>query len=169
MECPPISRLRMPTSKSRSQSLSPINYAYHLLARRAHSEKELTEKLLAGGFTAEAVTGTIAQLRTQGYLDDNRLAADQVERLRERGFGPEGIKNKLVQKGLSLDIIEQVVEIDEENKEQESARRLLASRFSADALKQSRNYARAFRFLLRRGYSQAVIENLLGSEPPEDA
>ena len=154
----------MPTSnKSHSQSLLPIDYAYHLLARRAHSEKELTEKLLAKGFTAEAVTRTVARLKAQGYLDDTRLAADQAERLRERGFGLEGIKAKLVQKGLSPDIAEQALQVSEKDAELKSARRLLASRFSADALKQSQSYARAFRLLSRRGYSQEIIETLLGS------
>lgn len=148
-------------------SLTPLDYAYGLLARRAYGEHELTEKLLAKGFTAEAVVRTVARLKAQGYLDDTRLAADQAERLRERGFGLEGIKAKLVQKGLSSDVIEQAVEVSEESQERESARRLLASRFSADALKQSQSYARAFRLLSRRGYSQEVIETLLGSMPDD--
>src|SRR5262249_9195963 len=137
--------------------------AYRLLARRAYSEQELTDKLLAKGFTAPAVTHTVERLKTQGYLDDERLAAEHAERLRARGFGAEGIKVKLAQKGLAPATVEQTLELSEGNQELESARRLLASRFSADALKQSQIHARAFRLLLRRGYSQEVVESLLGS------
>ncbi len=148
-------------------SLTPLDYAYRLLARRAYGEQELTDKLLAKGFTAVAVTRTVARLKTQGYLDDARLAADQVERLRAHGFGSEGIRAKLAQKGLSADSIEQTLETSEESQELNSAQRLLASRFSADALKEPQIHARAFRLLLRRGYSQEIVESLLGSAPED--
>jgi regulatory protein len=156
----------MPVPNFRGQSsLTPLDYAYRLLARRAYSEQELTDKLLAKGFTTTVVTRTIERLKTQGYLDDTRLAADQAERLRAKGLGPEGIRAKLAQKGLTPETVEQTLEADGEAKDLESARQLLASRFSADALKQPQIYARAFRLLLRRGYSQEMIENLLGSKP----
>ncbi|HKA54273.1 MAG TPA: regulatory protein RecX [Candidatus Binatia bacterium] len=149
--------------RDRQSSLTPLDYAYRLLARRAYSEQELTDKLLAKGFTAAAGARTVARLKTQGYLDDARLAADQAERLRARGFGAEGIKAKLAQKGLPPETVAQTLETGGENQELESARHLLASRFSADALKQSHIHARAYRLLLRRGYSQEVVESLLGS------
>ena len=156
----PHSALRIPPS-----SLTPLDYAYRLLARRAYSEQELTDKLLAKGFTAAAVTRTVTRLTAQGYLDDTHLAADQAERLRARGFGPEGIRTKLAQKGLSPDTVGPALEAGREDEDLQSARRLLASRFSADALKEPQTHARAFRLLLRRGYAQEVVESLLGNEP----
>lgn len=158
----PQSAIRNPHS-----SLTPLDYAYCLLARRPYSEQELEENLSAKGFTATAVTRTVARLKTQGYLDDARLAADRAERLRASGFGPEGIRAKLAQKGLASETVEQTLEASGEDQERESARRLLASRFSADALKEPQLRARAFRLLLRRGYSQDVAESLLGSEPSQ--
>jgi len=148
-------------------SLTPLDYAYGLLARRAHSEQELAEKLSAKGFTAAAVTRTVARLKTQGYLDDARLAADRAERLRASGFGPEGIRAKLAQKGLASETVEQTLEASGEDQERESARRLLASRFATAALKEPQIRARAFRLLLRRGYSQEVVESLLGGAPDD--
>ena len=154
----PQSAIRNPQS-----SLTPLDYAYRLLAQRAYSEQELTDKLIAKGFTAPAVARTVDRLKTQGYLDDARLAADQAERLRARGFGAEGIRTKLAQKGLSPDAVEHPREAGGEAEEIQSAQRFLASRFSADALKEPQNHARAFRLLLRRGYAQEVVESLLGS------
>lgn len=145
--------------------LTPLDYAYRLLARRAHSEQELADKLLTKGFTDKAVARTVARLNEQGYLNDTNLAADQTERLRKRGFGAEGIRAQLVQKGLAADTIKQTLEDSEKSEDLESARQLLASRFSADALKQPQQYVRAFRLLLRRGYSQEVVESLLGEAP----
>lgn len=156
-----------PALRTPHSSLTPLDYAYRLLARRAYSEQELTNKLLAKGFTEAAVTRTVGRLTAQGYLDDTRLAADQAERLRERGFGPEAIKTKLAQKGLSPETVGHAGELDHEAEEMESARRLLASRFAADALKQPQTYARAFRLLLRRGYSQELVERVLGNAPSD--
>ncbi|MGH7964365.1 MAG: regulatory protein RecX [Candidatus Binatia bacterium] len=158
----PQSAIRNPQS-----SLTPLDYAYRLLARRAYSEQELADKLTAKGFTAAAVARTVVRLKDQGYLDDTRLAADQTERLRARGFGPEGIKAKLIQKGLSPDTVEQTLDAGREDQDLQSAQRLLASRFAADALKDSQVRARAFRLLVRRGYSQEVAESLLGSTADE--
>ena len=148
--------------------LSPLDYAYRLLARRAHSEQELANKLLARGFTERAVARTVARLIEQGYLNDTNLAADQAERLQKRGFGAEGVSAKLAKKGLPVSTIEQALAESTQEEELASARQLLASRFPADALKQRQQYARAFRFLLRRGYTQEVVESLLG-EAPTDA
>jgi regulatory protein len=147
---------------------SPLDYAYRLLARRDYSEQELCAKLLAKGFTEEAVAHAVTRLKEQKYLNDPRLAADQIERLTAQGFGPEGIKAKLGQKGFSLETITHVLTANEKMDVRISARQLLASRFSADALKQPQTYARAFRLLLRRGYSQEVVESVMGNVPSDD-
>ncbi len=153
-----------PTSRPSHLSLTPLEYAYRLLARRAYSEEEIYNKLLTKGFTEGGVTRTVARLKDQGYLDDTRLAADHVEQLRARGYGPEGIRAKLAQKGLPSDIVEPALEEGGKDQAYQSAQRLLASRFSADALKNPQTRARAFRLLVRRGYSQEIAETLLGSE-----
>ena len=147
--------------------LSPLDYAYRLLAQRDYSEQELSTKLLVKGFTEEAVVPTVALLKEQNYLNDSRLAADQIERLNAQGFGPEGIKAKLAQKGFSSATIAHLL-TNQEMDVRASARQLLASRFSADALQQSQTYARAFRLLLRRGYSQDVVESVMGNAPSDD-
>jgi regulatory protein len=156
----PQSAIRNPQSP-----LTPLDYAYRLLARRAHSEQALADKLLIKGFTERAVVRTVVRLKEQGYLNDESLAADQTERLRKKGFGTDGIRVKLAQKGLAADTIEQTLEESENSEDLASARQLLASRFSADALKHPQPYARAFRFLLRRGYAQDVVESILGEAP----
>lgn len=144
-------------------SLTPLDYAYRLLAQRAYSESQLAEKMLTKGFTEAAVSHTIARLKEQGYLNDALLATDQAERLHKRGFGSKQIRAKLVQKGIDQSTVESTLTSTSSHDEQENASRFLASRFSPDALKQPKIAARAFRLLLSRGYSQDVVEQLLGS------
>ena len=74
--------------------------AYRLLARRAHSEKELRAKLKGGGFSEAVVHEVIEKCRELGYLNDgnyarqrardlavNRLAGDRQDRLRSARTG----------------------------------------------------------------------------------
>jgi regulatory protein len=154
--------------KQQPSSLTPLDYAYRLLTRRAHSEQELAEKLLGKGFSEAAVARTLAKLKDQGYVNDAQLAADQAERLQVRGFGAAGVRAKLRQKGILEETIDDATTPRGGDEERDAARRFLASRFAADALKKPQTYARAFRLLLRRGFSQEVVESVLG-EPPEDA
>jgi regulatory protein len=153
--------------KPSTSSLTTLDYAYRLLARRAHSEQELAKKLLDKGFTEDAVTRTVATLKVRGYINDATLAADQADRLRARGFGAAGIKEKLARKGLAKGTVDEVVASADGDEDREAARQILASRFPSDALKKPQTYARAFRFLLSRGFSQDVVEDVLG-EAPED-
>lgn len=157
--------MKNPQSRSPSSSslLTPLDYAYRQLARRAYSKHELTEKMRALGFTEAAVAQTIERLLVQGYLNDAQLAGDYVERLRNRGFGCERIRIKLLQKGVPAETVEEVLFAEGPILEVEQARRFLASRFSLDALKQPKIAARAFRLLLNRGYSQDVVEQIFGS------
>ena len=149
-------------------NLTPLDYAYRLLSQRAYSTRDLAAKLRGKGFTPQVVEQSIERLTTQGYLNDAKLAADMTERLQARGFGPAGIKQKLVHKGLDRALIELTLEARDEDHDIQAARKLVSSRFDPDALKQARVHARAFRLLLRRGYSYDLAKQLLGSVPRQD-
>lgn len=148
---------------------SPLDYAYRLLGRRAYSTAGLAAKMRATGFSPDVVEQAVARLTGQSYLNDARLAAELTERLQARGFGPAAIRQKLVSRRLNSDLIEQTLDARQPALELAAARRLLASRFPADALQQAKPYARALRLLMRRGYSGELAEQLLGSPPQDEA
>ncbi len=150
-------------------NLTPLDYAYRLLGQRAYSTHDLAAKMRGKGFTPQVVEQAVERLTTQGYLNDAKLAADMTSRLQARGYGPAGIKQKLVQKGLDRDLVEHTIGARESDRDLDAARKLVASRFPADALQQVRIHARAFRLLLRRGYSYDVATQLLGNPPRENA
>ncbi len=148
---------------------SPLDYAYRLLGRRAYSTADLAAKMRATGFSPDVVEQTVARLAGQGYLNDARLAAELTQSLQARGFGPAAIRQKLVHHQLDATLIEQTLDARQPALELDAARRLLASRFPADALQQAKPYARALRLLMRRGYSGELAEQLLGSPPQDEA
>lgn len=148
-------------------NLTGLDYAYRLLGQRAYSASDLAAKMRAKGFSPRAVEQTVERLTRQGYLNDARLAAELTQRFQARGFGPAAIQQKLVHHQLDSTLIEQALEARQPDLDLDAARRLLSSRFPAEALQQAQTYARAFRLLVRRGYSSEFAEQLLGS-PPQD-
>jgi regulatory protein len=157
--------------RSGQTHLTPLQYAYRLLARRAYNQKELGERLEGTGFTSKAVAQVIARLKAQGYVNDVSLACEQVERLKEKGYGRRYMQRKLVQRGFAAPLIDQVIKAAVSAEEEvEAARRLLQRRFGGGGPKDRKAQERAFRFLVSRGYSIDLAANLVdnGEEWPED-
>ena len=152
-------------SRPRSSSeQTPLHYAYSLLARGDYSAARLHEKLLLKGFMSQAVAETVDTLRERGHLNDARLARGLVERFQKQGFGRCGVWAKLQQRGLTDDVITTALSEWEEPAEIKLAEQLIQRRFSAAALEEPKTRARAYRFLLRRGYSASVVASVLGRD-----
>lgn len=152
-------------SRTRSSSeQTPLHYAYSLLARGDYSVARLHEKLRLKGFTAQAVTATVDTLRERGHLNDARLARGLAERFQKQGFGRCGVWAKLQQRGLTDDVITTVLSEWEEGTDISIAEQLIQRRFPPAALEEPKTRARAYRFLLRRGYSASIAASVLGRE-----
>ena len=138
-----------------------MELAFRLLSRRACSESEIAAKLERAGASRRVVRGVLARLRSLGYVDDRKLAAECVERGRERGFGSLRIQDHLRR----LDIDERIVEgaVLGGSDERALARRLLDERFAGRDLADRRTAARAARFLASRGFAAEVIDSLFDS------
>jgi regulatory protein len=101
--------------------------AYRLLALRAHSEKELRDKLRKGGFTESVVAEVIEKCRELGYLNDENFARQRARDLAvNRLAGNRRIALDLHERGVSEEICRQViVEVRTEISEEDAVERLL--------------------------------------------
>ena len=117
-----------------------------------------------------AIDGALRRLRSWNYLDDGVFARDwALARAQNRGHGPRRIDQELRSKGVSQALIRDALrEAFDQVDETTQAKRLLAKRFAAAALKDRKTSAKAAAFLQRRGYSSKVIFNLLGYSTEED-
>jgi regulatory protein len=138
-----------------------MDLAFRLLSQRARSESEVAAALGQAGASRRLVSGVLGRLRALGYVDDRKLAAEWVERGKERGFGSLRIQHQLRR----LDVDERIVERATlgGGEERALARRLLAERFGASDLADRRIAARAARFLAGRGFPAEVIDSLFDS------
>ena len=134
-----------------------LMYAFRALGQRALSRAELERRMLRRQGDPELIESVLARVQELGYLSDELVA--QVE-ARRRGIGSGRVRQKLRQRGVAGDLIDDVLAARDPNKEGEDARTLLERRWptfqrAADPQK------RAFAFLTRRGYSSSLIWPLL--------
>ena len=119
---------RKPPKKSSEKTalVTAVDY----LARRAHSEKQLREKLERKGFPAEEIDAAIARLMERGYLDDTELCAEQFMYLyNESRSSVRQICAKLMQRGFDHDLVWSVVPEDVDEREIAVAEHVLEMKY----------------------------------------
>lgn len=111
--------------------------AVDYLARQAHSEKKLREKLARKGFPPEEIDAAIARLIERRYLDDTDLCTQQFMYLyNESRSSVRQIFVKLMQHGFDKELIRSVVPPDTSEREVRAAERVLAMKFKPTDKKQ---------------------------------
>ncbi|HEY8469565.1 MAG TPA: RecX family transcriptional regulator [Longimicrobiales bacterium] len=150
--------------------------AFDLLAYRPRSVEELRRRLLRKSFPEDAVDACLADLRARGWLDDEAFAAGFVrERIRRRPRGRRALVSELRARGVApeqaagaveevfredgvseLDLARAAARAWRRKAGKDAARAGAASRTAADA-QRARDRRRLHAYLMRRGFSAAVI------------
>jgi regulatory protein len=135
-----------------------IQYAMGKLSRRFYSRRIMKDMLTEAGYGAASVEDALARLEQWGYLDDLKLARNQLRRYTIRQ--PKGklwIRRRLVLEGFEPDVVRQVLEEYTDDQESElawsAARRFLRSG-------SGKPVAALARFLANRGFSSRVIREI---------
>lgn len=135
--------------------------AYRLLALRAHSEKELREKLGKGGFAAPVVAGVIEKCQEFGYLNDEKFARARARELAvNRLAGNRRIALDLRERGISEELCRQAIaEVRTEISEEDAVERLFRKKAKgiAVACMDKREKARLARSLMGKGFPVGLI------------
>lgn len=74
--------------------------ALRLLARREHSRRELTRKLVRKGWPEASVPRIVNELEAEGLQSDQRFAESYVRQRVGKGYGPLRIRAELAQRGI---------------------------------------------------------------------
>lgn len=141
--------------------------AGRILARRAHSEKELRDKL--GSELNEAVgDAVVARLQDLGLVDDEAFARQWVEERATRR-GKAALAEELARRGVDASIIDEVLGRVPAENEEARAHDLAAGHLARVAGKPlHRQAASIVAMLLRRGFEPEVAEAATrGVLPPE--
>ncbi len=137
--------------------------AFSYLARRDHSEKELSDKLRRKGFREPIIIGLIEDLKQSQLINDGTFSRQFARnKIIQKSIGRRELAFSLKQKGISKDILEATLEeVYSEFDEKE-----LALRLANQKLKTIKNIEpikvkkRISDFLFRRGFNWEIVEQV---------
>ena len=143
--------------------------AMRILKLRFNSVAELTRKLARKRFSPEAISTTLERLYREKWLDDERFAGALVRSRILRGRSRMRIRSELSAAGVEKDQAGRALEenLDPE-KEFETLKslctkraRIMAHRLGADFLSTSEGRNKLTIYLLRQGYSAALVQRAI--------
>ena len=137
--------------------------ALYLLEHRAHSKKELADKIARAEFDREAANAAADRMEELGLVDDEQYARRLAQELFERRkFGMRRVKQELQQKGIGADVIALVLEEFSPETEEtvEKIREIIERKYST-AREDEKVRRRAIAALQRYGYTLDDIFTVL--------
>lgn len=141
--------------------------AYRYLAARAHSEKELTTKLVQKGFDKKLIDEVIAELKELNFVDDLAFAVSYARnRIIKKPIGEKLLRRELWQRGINEELVEKAVQEAYSAKTQtDLAKELVKGREARYAnLEDWRTKKKLGDFLLRRGFDWDLVREVLQGE-----
>jgi len=139
--------------------------AIRLLGRRAHSRKELAQKLRQRGYAEAVRTEALRRCEAQNYLDDAAACEGYCLELIRKGFGPRAIRQRLAGRGFDGALIGSVlVALYPREVVRETARAVAVRK--ADQLRARYHEslelrARLTRYLNQRGFPADILHEVV--------
>ncbi len=144
----------------------------HLLKSRAYTEKALRDKLKEGCYPAEVIEEAIKYVKSFHYLDDYDYACQYIGFRKERQSRRK-LEEKLKEKGISREILEEALNASYEPGEEEQlqrvqAQRLLEKKGYVGGHLEWKEKQKLYAFLMRKGISGGIIQQVLKIEAEEE-
>lgn len=136
--------------------------AMNLLKVRPYTVKGLTDKLIEGGYPDNAVKAALDYVFSYHYLDDEQYARDYVDTYKDRKNKAK-LRQDLMTKGVSSDIIDMVFEEELEDNDleiQQIQNFMRKKSFDSD----NASYEEKMKFmasLCRKGYSPELVRRVV--------
>ncbi len=141
---------------------SAKEYALRRLDRRECSAKDIYRHLIKKGVSSQVASHVVSDLVASNLISDERFAKMLTRAQVSRGKGPQVIRQKLREKGISLELSE-VKAVSEEvgqMTELQAAQAVLERKYPR-AAEDRAEANRAYQALIRRGFSYEVAQESL--------
>ena len=137
------------------------NKGIDLLSRRAHSKKELIEKI-SKTYDKKYVIIAVNALEEKGYINDEDFAEQYFSYLKNRKhFGKKRIELEMSKKGIDKAIVYSLCEADSSSPTEE-IEALLSSKYARN-LSDEKGKKRTFNALVRMGYNYSDIKTAMNN------
>lgn len=139
------------------------NSAIKIIERSYKTEKEVVEKLKLKGYEDRHIEASIEFLKNYNFLNDDYYAEAFVrDRLNTRGS--QKIKQDLMKKGISRDIIEEKLSEIDKTAEKEVAIKLAEKKLRVIKKSENDTYkisGKLYRFLISKGYAYDIVKEVV--------
>lgn len=129
--------------------------ALHLLKDMDKTEHEISEKLRMGFYPKEIIENTIAYLKSYHYIDDYRFALQYTQQKKSK-LSYRQLVQKLTQKGISREILNQILD-EKEDGELEALDKLLRRKNIDFSVISREEKQKLYTYFIRRGFSYENI------------
>lgn len=152
--------------------------AMKLLAVRARSRRELSDRLVSMGFAPVAVAKVDVRLAELGLVDDVEFALERVRHLLSRGRSAGAMRLDLASRGVAEEVIDSSIDVlARDGSDRERAVALAQRRAETCAhLPTDKAFGRVARYLCSQGYGPEVAEEAcrvvfdrVAGDPPQVA
>ena len=156
---------RAPGADDGDEDVDPYTAALGLLARRELSVKQLRARLQRRTSRTDAVESAIERLRSNGALDDDRVAAAYVRTAAQvKGRGRDRILKELAMMGIAAATARRAVdEVCGPAEEQDRLQRALARKARGVDLRDPAAARRVFAALVRQGFDPEQAQTAIRS------
>ena len=138
--------------------------AMNLLQKRDYTERKLRDKLKEGMYSDDVIDEAIEYLKSYKYIDDERYAEDYI-RYQMNLRSKNRIRQDLIQKGISTDLIDRLMneayETEENNPELALCVNLLRKKHYDPDTATYEDKQKIMAFLYRKGFGNDVISRAL--------
>lgn len=144
------------------EQIKVTNHALNLLSYRQRSEKEVFVSLQRKGYENNLIKKAIDYCKDNNYINDKNFAVAFInDKINLNKLGPYRIRQELLNKGVSSDIISTVLVINPDEQYEmalELGRKRLNSYKNDD---KNSTYRKLSGYLQRKGYSYDVISKIM--------
>ncbi len=145
--------------KAENDEKVSFDMAVSYLEKYVVSEKGLKDYLKKKGFSDEIIKKTISKLHEYEMVDDEKFAKNFFESV-SQSQGKRTIARKLIQKGVSKDIVDNLIEGVSDDDEFEKAS-VLAEKFVKNREKNAKNKQKCLAHLIYKGYDYSVAKKVI--------
>lgn len=150
------------------QKLMAFDKSLTYISKGLKTEKEIKTNLKNKGFIDSAISYAINMLKEYKYVDDEKYANLYIETYKN-SKGKLLLKQKLMEKGVKLNIIENAL-LNMENNDENVI--LLAKKYMNNKTYDEKNKLKLYRFLQGKGFTfeeiKKAVNNIFKGESSED-
>ncbi|MBP3581579.1 MAG: RecX family transcriptional regulator [Clostridia bacterium] len=141
-----------------SETKSAFEKASSYLETRMHSKKELADKLIKKGYSKESSNEAINKLEEYHFVDDALFAKQFLEQ--NGKLSKNMIKNKLLQKGVPFDIVNDALSLREEDDEFVVCEKQVQKYLKSKTIENYNDLSKMYASMLRKGFSIDTVKKV---------